>query len=639
MCTRMRHVIAYSSLAFDLHHRRFDIVWYQYSVLRLPAVQRLNINTCCQILQVHWQDVPGQRSNHCNLAVNSHKSLRWTFTTARQFHMDSATANDCPIHQLPVELLLNIFSDSISYFPDDHPCVTSMAISHVCKQWRDVALQSKILWSYIPLENGKKWTQLALDRSRPVPIDVHGMRNFKSRSSIPKRQIAVALATQELARIRVLTLDILGTGRNVEMKFMDSLTRSPAPILENFALDSKECIFNIPDGLFAGAPLRSLRYLSTQDCNISERIFSAANPPDIRHLTLEDGRVPFSSSLLQCPLTSLVVIGTTIWTTTGEILDTLARLPSLQELKLRHTFVEPTGHRHPPVHLPNLRLISLRDTPLRSSTPILRDLSFPLNAHVSLAFQVYYEERENCGLVKSFIQSHYSSDTSSGLYFDKVVICVQDLSDPEDDFDNGYTFRAMRTNTRGSEGSDHSPSELGDLHISCCASEGIDDEPPKFAIDLLKTLSRQRVISNSLRTIQITYPFFFVDDGVYTEVFQATCDNVVSLEVHGDAAYGIFGALAANSPPIFPNLETLSLYHTDVQFSSNHEEEEEDDPTVSLQASLHARKTTEARSLRALQIIDCTVKKADVDCLRAALGPATTVEWDGLELSTVDNIQ
>lgn len=84
-----------------------------------------------------------------------------------------------PIFRLPPEILCGIFRDlrgnSCNWEYDDdrfwtettysEPTLHWIAVSHVCRQWRHVAINDARLWTDPPLKN-PQWTMLMLERSR-----------------------------------------------------------------------------------------------------------------------------------------------------------------------------------------------------------------------------------------------------------------------------------------------------------------------------------------------------------------------------------------------------------------------------------------------------------------------------------------
>ncbi len=75
-----------------------------------------------------------------------------------------------PISSLPLELMMVIFSLCV---PDELDSLTYdmgwIGFSHVCRQWRTIALSCVELWSSI-IFSKSKWTKLMLKRSKTAPL-------------------------------------------------------------------------------------------------------------------------------------------------------------------------------------------------------------------------------------------------------------------------------------------------------------------------------------------------------------------------------------------------------------------------------------------------------------------------------------
>ncbi|KAH8998414.1 hypothetical protein EDB92DRAFT_1165647 [Lactarius akahatsu] len=82
----------------------------------------------------------------CSLAlerlddVPKHKSCRRELTELRE-NLEAPWPTKCPVSGMPVELLLTIF----------HFSSNPVAISHVCRQWREIALSQPTLWHSLVL--------------------------------------------------------------------------------------------------------------------------------------------------------------------------------------------------------------------------------------------------------------------------------------------------------------------------------------------------------------------------------------------------------------------------------------------------------------------------------------------------------
>ncbi|KAJ3838568.1 hypothetical protein F5878DRAFT_619257 [Lentinula raphanica] len=89
------------------------------------------------------------------------------------------TPTHSPIHTLPNELLSHIFLH-IASRPPGQFSLSELDLSHVCSQWRAVALNLSPLWSSIQIlahedpnsEGVRRLTELYLDRSGNAPLDV-----------------------------------------------------------------------------------------------------------------------------------------------------------------------------------------------------------------------------------------------------------------------------------------------------------------------------------------------------------------------------------------------------------------------------------------------------------------------------------
>ncbi|KAJ3820993.1 hypothetical protein F5880DRAFT_881539 [Lentinula raphanica] len=94
-------------------------------------------------------------------------------------HLPTPTPTHSPIHTLPNELLSHIFLHIVSRPPGQFS-LSELDLSHVCSQWRAVALTLSPLWSSIQIlahedpnsEGVRRLTELYLDRSGNAPLDV-----------------------------------------------------------------------------------------------------------------------------------------------------------------------------------------------------------------------------------------------------------------------------------------------------------------------------------------------------------------------------------------------------------------------------------------------------------------------------------
>ncbi|KAI0299114.1 hypothetical protein B0F90DRAFT_1818232 [Multifurca ochricompacta] len=250
--------------------------------------------------------------------------------------------------QLPVELLQKIFfflaelhpssSDRRHYLP---PCPHWIPITHVCRYWRSAALGLHEIWSFITPGLSISWAQAMMERSAPLSVHVNIRVTTMSTDGLHP------LAASELlfAASRISTLRILGLRADV-LRVLDRL-RSPSPLLESLDLSIVDSglVVDLPETLFGG------------------------KAPHLRRLTFA------ADTCIRTP--RWLLNGITDFTTgadisLSELIEALRAMPQLEFLRVQHcravwdeedTTGGPTHAPPPPrVTLPNLSLISFRDT-------------------------------------------------------------------------------------------------------------------------------------------------------------------------------------------------------------------------------------------------------------------------------------
>ena len=154
-----------------------------------------------------------------------------------------------PISCLPPEILIAIFSFMSPSISDEKVGYLSLIwVTHVCRQWREIALNYPNLWSYI---NFTKLTPagitgiLARTKMSPLYLEARITRRNKALIDNFERQLKT-----HLSHIRHLSI----SGRFQAV--LDRLV-SPAPALETLSLSDSSFPFvsslsAVPDGLFHG---------------------------------------------------------------------------------------------------------------------------------------------------------------------------------------------------------------------------------------------------------------------------------------------------------------------------------------------------------------------------------------------------
>lgn len=290
-----------------------------------------------------------------------------------------------PITLLPVEILSEIMCymplfyghDAPSIYPLDRDLDPSrrftrdspirtphwVAVSHVCRHWREVALKCKALWIYVPLVS-PRWAQRALTLSHPYPIT---LRIDSGDGSLDRGYVsadALCLALAHVSRIHKIRIHSpWGTkyGDRILSILYGVLCRG-APVLEELDLAS-----DVPFIVHSGPEW------STMACVIAK----------LRVLRLDEYNLPADSFLFHPRLAHLRLSGTRImWPTLESLLSTLALVSNLQVLELYGVLPWAHSSSDPPsMELPWLKELHLGGTG-QSILAVLQSLDLSENVQV-----------------------------------------------------------------------------------------------------------------------------------------------------------------------------------------------------------------------------------------------------------------
>lgn len=216
-----------------------------------------------------------------------------------------------PIGKLPIETLEQIFIECArdAYHPstvftseeDDHDASPRwIEITWVCRLWRRISLACPHLWTQITTHLSHRWVRELLKRSRNYPL-VLELSTVHSRFSDIK-----AVISANAFRIKELYLGDIGANNRKLRRVLDGKLTAPAPLLENFVLDTD--LYEIQDDMFSG------------------------HVPRLRRLWLGDS---ISISVTSPLLGSLRELKLRETYNTDYLLDLLQRTPLLESLKVR----------------------------------------------------------------------------------------------------------------------------------------------------------------------------------------------------------------------------------------------------------------------------------------------------------------
>jgi hypothetical protein len=256
----------------------------------------------------------------------------------------SLLASDCqrnsllPIFRLPSEIVHYIFalvqkteldSTKLDHREQGQASLKWINLTHVCRQWRDIALDSPTLWVHLPIGN-LRWVEEMLRRSKDSSLLVEG----SLRSSLPDS--GLELAFEHFQRIKALSLRNLSTAT---WDGFHGMLPTSAPQLETLCLEGEEFdeSLNPDDPLNLLPPPISYDPRNFMPLPISRDVLRQTGR--LRKLSLTNCEVHWNShfhllrSLLHLKLTSLPA---TSALTEIQLMDALKGMPELESLELRN---------------------------------------------------------------------------------------------------------------------------------------------------------------------------------------------------------------------------------------------------------------------------------------------------------------
>ncbi|KAG2032265.1 hypothetical protein BDR03DRAFT_970575 [Suillus americanus] len=268
------------------------------------------------------------------------------------------------ISWLPPEILTTIFTyiveeDTLkSHTGTPRHCAApiSMIITHVCRHWRQVALECPTLWASLNCVSAN-WLDIMFERSKKATLVVI----YRSPGSLRKcfQQIL-----SQLPRIKFLQLCSYPWEVN---RILDCLSSQPAPSLQTFKFSvarksHTRVIRPISDAVFQGqAPL--LRSVELKECTFSwtSCIFSGLRTLDVRR------------------------IGSASYPTLSQLLSALRRMPELEQLTFGlSSRISEDAELSDQVPLTRLKNIALDACTLRNAVSLFSCLAFPVNVKIAL---------------------------------------------------------------------------------------------------------------------------------------------------------------------------------------------------------------------------------------------------------------
>ncbi|KAG1876639.1 hypothetical protein DFJ58DRAFT_740861 [Suillus subalutaceus] len=272
------------------------------------------------------------------------------------------------IFSLPPEVLVNIFIYFVEEgnfkiytgIPRRGGAPILMIVTHVCRHWRQVALECPSLWTFIDIDClSAPWVPIMLERSKKAALVV-----IYNEPSSPEYWPLVQLLSQ-LPRIKVLKLCTFSI---VVDLILDCLSSEPAPLLQIFNYkvlgnhDPRISVRPISDSIFQGrAPL--LRSVELAECAfiLTSHVFSGLQTLDLRQ------------------------IGPSPHLTLSQLHSALKRMPDLELLTLfLSSRISEDTELFDQVPLTRLRRIVLNGCAIRTAVSLFSHLVLPVDASIAL---------------------------------------------------------------------------------------------------------------------------------------------------------------------------------------------------------------------------------------------------------------
>ncbi|KAI0345671.1 hypothetical protein BDW22DRAFT_1481897 [Trametopsis cervina] len=244
-------------------------------------------------------------------------------------------------------------------------------VTHVCRYWRDVALDSALLWSYIMLTRNLECVEAFLTRSQKAPLTVTQPRG---RGCFGERGMPVAsmrLVLAEMGRIRALEL---------YMKWW--IFDDVAGMLSKPSANLKSLKLSTPHGICDSGFVQPVVYLN-----------HGSDGPSLENLTLCAYGFPWWNPAPYKGLLSLrIVRGIPEKPSVGQVIRALQIMPHLRHLCLCDVFTPSPKHLTSLPVIEEVAILQQLETlelsgDIVACSALLSSLIIPATAHISLDYR------------------------------------------------------------------------------------------------------------------------------------------------------------------------------------------------------------------------------------------------------------
>jgi len=267
-------------------------------------------------------------------ALDSFRSLTLRRFAARARWLNSVT----PISHLPAEILSRIFElvlEDERQGEQTHSLPQKPRLTQVCSHWREVALDTPKLWSYIDSDYGKAANAAYFTRSKQSPLHVVLKRPAPASFGYPGPtkwstiQTEVHKVARESHRLKLFQLRC----EDASPAELSALFSRPAPLLEDLALYPIEAAEESGgDGLEVRGQYSTTVF--AQNGHLGNLFGGKA--PKLQNLLLSMVALPWASTLFGPQLSRLTLhdLPSQVRPSAHEVLSLLQRTPQLTHLSI-----------------------------------------------------------------------------------------------------------------------------------------------------------------------------------------------------------------------------------------------------------------------------------------------------------------
>ncbi|OJT07273.1 hypothetical protein TRAPUB_1870 [Trametes pubescens] len=286
-------------------------------------------------------------------------------------HLRYLRNTKAPVNRLPSEVLVRVFSYSVSTSSNEDDLVSA---THVCKWWREVALDYSRLWSTLSVTTLHKATTF-LQRAKDSPISI-----------VIRDSVVVHLFAPTLRRLipRLLSLVVEVQDTESIIPIVKGLATCTAPLLETLHIVGQYRNESDRDAVYVFNTQSMLAFRSSDQMSMD----AVPETPKLRHLRLNPIMPPWychiysnlsvlelGSPLTRVPISELA------------FLRMLRQCPRLERLNLEMRLAAPFVLYDDPqrlVRLPMLSQITFHSFPHAHVARLLTHLVLPATTHYEI---------------------------------------------------------------------------------------------------------------------------------------------------------------------------------------------------------------------------------------------------------------